>query len=294
MFFYEIEMLSIPQIIFACSVDSKNYSNRFNCIEGFLEIAVCEHGNIILSHTDGRTQIVKPGMLSTIVSTDALTTGSDTTDSQRHSTVGVRMQYNLTRHSTEEKLDLAALRERMTKKKILLVPTLEDLGEQYDKALSLLKKISTMHLSANPADRLGALSQWYAFASLLTNFVLEKIEGLKSELSPSALIYAARAQKYIQKRYVHPLSVKEIAEEVGVSEGYLHRIFKDTYHIGITEYLNRHRVFVAISLMENKNLSLNEAAANVGIDDAAYMSRLFKKVTGMSYRSYFANKRLKV
>ena len=124
--------------------------------------------------------------------------------------------------------------------------------------------------------------------------MLEKIEGLKTDLSPSALIYAARAQKYIQRWYMRPLTVKEIAKEVGVSEGYLHRIFKEAYHIGIAEYINRHRIFVAISLMENKNLSLNEAAVNVGIEDPAYMSRLFKKVTGMSYRSYFANKRLKV
>lgn len=296
MIFYEIEMLSIPEIIFACSVDSKSYSNRFNCIDGFLELAVCEYGEILLAHKDGREEIAKPGMLVPMVCTDAVVTSSYNTDAQRHSTVGVRMQYNIVRHDTEENCDLAALRMRMSmpKKKILLVPFLEYLDKSYDKTLGLLKKISSLHLSANPTDRLGAISQWYALASLLTNFVLEKIEGLKSDLSPSAFIYAARAQKHIQKWYMQPLTVKEIAAEVGVSEGYLHRIFKAAYNIGITEYINRHRIFVAISLMENKNLSLNEAAANVGIEDPAYMSRLFKKVTGMSYRSYFANKRLKV
>jgi len=56
--------------------------------------------------------------------------------------------------------------------------------------------------------------------------------------------------------------------------------------MGITEYANRHRVGVAVSLMETRGLSLKEAAYNVGIEDPAYMSRLFKKVTGASYRDY--------
>ena len=294
MIFYEIEMLSIPEIMFACSVDSKKYSNRFNCIKNFLELAVCEYGEILFEHKNGKTEVAVPGMQMVMTSTDAVQTSSHNTDTQRHSTVGVRMQYNMTRYKSEAECDLSALRERMKQKKILLVPYLEDLGDHYDKTLSLLKKISALHLSGNPSDRLSAISQWYALGALLTNFVLEKIEGMKSKLPPAALIYATKAQKYIQKWYMQPLSVKEIATEVGVSEGYLHRVFKDVFHIGILEYINRHRIFVAISLVENKNLSLNEAAANVGIEDPSYMSRLFKKVTGMSFRSYFSNKRLKV
>ena len=42
--------------------------------------------------------------------------------------------------------------------------------------------------------------------------------------------------------------------------------------------------------METKNLSLKEAAYNVGIDDPAYMSRLFKKIIGLSVRDYFREK----
>ena len=293
MIFYEIEMLSVPKMIFACSVDSKKYSNRFNCINNFLELAVCEDGEILFAHKNGKKEIAAPGMMMAMTSTDAVETSSHNTDTQRHSTVGVRMQYNLTRHNTENKCDLVALRERMRQKNILLVPYLEPLSDQYDKILSLLKKISTLHLSENPADRLGAISQWYALGSLLTNFVLEKLEGMKSALPPSALIYAARAQKHIQKYYMQPLTVKDIAENVGISEGYLHRIYKDAYGIGITESINRQRISAAIALVENKNLSLNEAAANVGIEDPAYMSRLFKKVTGMSFRTYFTNKRIK-
>ena len=40
----------------------------------------------------------------------------------------------------------------------------------------------------------------------------------------------------------------------------------------------------------NQNLPLNEIAAQVGISDPAYMSRLFKKITGISYRQFCKKK----
>ena len=49
---------------------------------------------------------------------------------------------------------------------------------------------------------------------------------------------------------------------------------------------------VAIDLVDNRGLSLKDAAYNVGIEDPAYMSRLFKKVTGLSFREYFREKRV--
>jgi YesN/AraC family two-component response regulator len=59
---------------------------------------------------------------------------------------------------------------------------------------------------------------------------------------------------------------------------------------GVLEYINKRRVSVAIDLINNHHLSLKEAAYNVGISEPAYMSRLFKKVTGVSYLEYFRNK----
>ena len=47
---------------------------------------------------------------------------------------------------------------------------------------------------------------------------------------------------------------------------------------------------MAIELISTRRISLKEAAYNVGIDEPAYMSRLFKKVTGISYHEYFGNK----
>ena len=111
-------------------------------------------------------------------------------------------------------------------------------------------------------------------------------------LPPSEQAYAAKAVRYINLHYTRRLTVEDIAYHLGISEGYLHRIFKRVEDCSILTYLNRKRVYAAIDLMENRNLSLKEAAYNVGIEDPAYMSRLFKKTTGLSVREYFREKRV--
>ena len=59
---------------------------------------------------------------------------------------------------------------------------------------------------------------------------------------------------------------------------------------GIVNYINRQRIITLIELVENKNLSLHDASLSVGIEDPAYASRLFKKVTGLSCREYMGRK----
>ena len=104
----------------------------------------------------------------------------------------------------------------------------------------------------------------------------------------------ARAEQYIADRYATHISVKEIAAHLGISEGYLHRIFGRVKGLGVLEYINHRRVSGALELIRAKQMTLAEAAYNVGIEDPAYMSRLFKKVTGMSYRDYVSRRSTKI
>lgn len=53
-----------------------------------------------------------------------------------------------------------------------------------------------------------------------------------------------------------------------------------------TDYLNHVRISRALELLQVTSLSIAEIASRVGIYDANYFSRLFKKVTGYPPR-YF-------
>ena len=205
---------------------------------------------------------------------------------QRHTTVGVTMQYRAVRYSAASECDVDALRERLRGGRTILIPYHVDLGDAFEEILYHIREIAVYHFSETPSGKVHALARWYDLCARLTDFVYVRLIDSQKVLPPSERAYVARAEQYIADRYATHLTIKEIASYLGISEGYLHRIFGRVKGMGILEYINRRRVSIALELIRAKQLTLAEAAYNVGIEDPAYMSRLFKKVTGMTYREY--------
>lgn len=289
--FYEITLLSSPTIVFALSVDTVKHRNFFDHKPDFLEISLCEMGRTLAENLDGTSSILCPGMLGMITSDMAANTYAYNGERQKHTTVGVRLKYDIQKHLSS-RCDIPALRQRMTAGRTALLPIREYMEDSYDAILNLLKKIVALHAAKTPADALGAIGLWYQLLAAVTEFTLQKLDTVESVISPSERAYAAKAARYINRHYAEALTVGSIARELGISEGYLHRVFKAAAGCSVLEYLNRKRVTAAIDLVENQGLSLKDAAYNVGIEDPAYMSRLFKKVTGLSFREYFREKRV--
>ena len=98
------------------------------------------------------------------------------------------------------------------------------------------------------------------------------------------LIY--RAMAYIEEHLTEKLNVAQIAESVYLSPNYFRTTFKDVTGLSPMEYMNRMRIVKSLEYLEMEQLSVAEAAEKVGIYDANYFSRMFKKVMGYSPR-YF-------
>ncbi|MBE7042139.1 MAG: helix-turn-helix transcriptional regulator [Ruminococcaceae bacterium] len=285
MIFYELELLGTPKINFACSVNKEKNKNSFHNIKDFIEICIIEEGISHHRYPDGKQELICPGMLSAIFSdTNCEIYGEGR---QRHTTVGVIVPYNLTRYNSEEECDIHALKDRMRKNVLILIPYQYPIDDICEKLIGMIKNISQLHLSTTPSDKIKAIGAWYSLTALLTDFVLKKLDKTNNFI-PSEQLYAEKAIKYISCNYQKKLSIAEIAEQLELSTGHLHRIFKNVIGMSPIEYLNHIRVKAAISLMQNQKLSLHEASVNVGIDDPAYMSRLFRKVTGLSCREYMS------
>lgn len=290
MIFYEIDLLNVPELRFACSVDLEKHSNHFDRVTNFLEICIHEEGSMIAQYPDGRKELVPPRVISCVTQDAVKKIWTVEGERQRHTTVGVTVPYRCRRYESEKECDLAALRERVLKNGTILLPQWEELGESYGEFLQAEKKVIACHTSQLPGDRTRAIGQWYQLAARLTEFTWKKLAGLQSDVPPSEQWYLEKALRYIHANYREKLTVGEIAAQVGISEGYLHRIFQRGKGMGVLEYRNRHRVEMAMELMEHRRVSLKEAAWNVGVEDEAYMSRLFRRVTGRSYRQYCKEK----
>ncbi len=93
---------------------------------------------------------------------------------------------------------------------------------------------------------------------------------------------------YIHQNYTQPLTRKELAEKVGVSENYLSQIFHQELGISPWETVTRLRIQKAKELLVENGETITRVAMQVGFNDSAYFSRVFRKMTGISPQEFRA------
>ena len=77
-----------------------------------------------------------------------------------------------------------------------------------------------------------------------------------------------------------------VAEQCGVSAGYLSRLFSEHLGVPFNDHLNSVRLDVAQRLLQDGDRTVKEIAYAVGYQDPNYFSRIFKKYTGHSPTRY--------
>ncbi len=124
--------------------------------------------------------------------------------------------------------------------------------------------------------------------------------GITSELATSAIYEmmhylfleekkdrdpAAQVKAFIKQHYMEPITVEEIAGDIGLDRRHLTRVFKKRYSVTIKEYIVEVRMKKAKSFLE-QGYSVSEAAFMSGYTDAFGFSKLFSKKEGMSPSQY--------
>ena len=95
-----------------------------------------------------------------------------------------------------------------------------------------------------------------------------------------------KAVEYLQTHYHEPITLNEVAEHTFVSTYYISRMFKKEMGKNFVDYLNELRIEKAKELLKDVRYKTYEVAEKVGIPDAHYFSRLFKKYVGMTPTEY--------
>jgi AraC-like DNA-binding protein len=107
------------------------------------------------------------------------------------------------------------------------------------------------------------------------------------EYSPiEAMDIPETARQYIHEHFNENISVNDICSRVSVSKSYLSRSFSARYGVAPMHYLNIVRIEAAKRLLTSSNMNISETGSRIGIGDAKYFSRLFKKITGFSPSLY--------
>ena len=111
-------------------------------------------------------------------------------------------------------------------------------------------------------------------------------EYVGTEGNDSKEEYVRLSVQYIKDRYRDDISMIHVADKLGISQGYLSRVFKERTGYTFLEYLTCFRMRKAVLLLQDRTLRINEVAYMSGFQDNGYFTQLFKKYLGMTPGQY--------
>lgn len=122
--------------------------------------------------------------------------------------------------------------------------------------------------------------------SLLSDIALKYVSRINSFNRKTINSTLEKAIEYIKLHYSESITLNEVAEYTYVSTYYLSRMFTKELGKNFVDYLNEIRIERAKEFLRQTDYKTYEIAEMVGVRDAHYFSKLFKKYTGMTPSEY--------
>lgn len=139
-------------------------------------------------------------------------------------------------------------------------------------------------LDSNPDDPLRALLAEAKAFSLLHSFLLTQAPGSQRKddaQTPQQRRYA-QVQAYVVSHLAAPLSMRELAQQFGMSESRLSRGFREVFGMPLFQYVTELRLKKGMELLRAGEASVTEVAYSVGYNHVANFSTAFKRAFGVS------------
>lgn len=110
---------------------------------------------------------------------------------------------------------------------------------------------------------------------------LERMVSLRQEELP------VQIDEYIQAHFTEDIDAFSIARHFHIGKTKLYEIAKQSYGIGIAQYIRKIRIEKAkLLLSEQQDLTLAELSSECGFEDYNYFITVFKRVVGMPPKAY--------
>lgn len=85
----------------------------------------------------------------------------------------------------------------------------------------------------------------------------------------------------IEQRYTEPLSLRDVADSVGMTSGYLTTLVRRRTGRTVLDWITERRMVRARQLLAGTDLPVGDVARRVGIPDPAYFARVFRRDNGV-------------
>lgn len=93
-------------------------------------------------------------------------------------------------------------------------------------------------------------------------------------------------KEFLDEHYTEKVTLDDLAERFFINKFYLSKIFKETYGTTVNNYLISKRITRAKQYLRFTDMTVDEIGVAVGMGDANYFSRMFRKVEGSSPSEY--------
>ena len=109
-------------------------------------------------------------------------------------------------------------------------------------------------------------------------------DGDETMLTPEEIVTLVK--DHIKKNYSGDLDLNTIALNLGFSSSYLTKLFNRLENTTPSKYIRNYRMGIAKQLMNDKSLTIQQVAQNVGYNDPFHFSRSFKQTFGITPTEY--------
>lgn len=98
--------------------------------------------------------------------------------------------------------------------------------------------------------------------------------------------YIEKCKDYITQHINTKIIIQEIADAIPINCSYLSRRFSEQEGMTIQEYINRQKVKRAANMLKFSEYEISAISEYLGFSSQSNMSRLFKKIYGISPKEY--------
>lgn len=156
-----------------------------------------------------------------------------------------------------------------------------------NRLIKIVNNVRIMRAVQRIVNELNSKNNYYRYlvvmyyAELLILIYRHMDEVYLPICSNEALI---KAIAYIRLHYKSEITITDVAEQAGIGERYLRKLFAQHLNLSPLDYLNQIRVNKSIELLRNTEMSIKEICFSCGFNSPQYFSRVFKQQMGVTPR----------
>ena len=95
-----------------------------------------------------------------------------------------------------------------------------------------------------------------------------------------------QSRLYLEENFRKKITLDDIADTLHVNRSYLSRYYKNKTGVNLFDEILMKRVEKAKEYLQNTEMKTYEISEAVGVEDAGYFSKMFKKITGVSPKEF--------